>query len=165
MHPRFSHQEQGSRRRPSRATRGAPQYRESGDGDCSSSSDDETKDYRVGHRKRKSTDRDSDRESDGGDSSKEIEEEEQAPPVHHLGQGMHYGLLEVHALVLPNYVVRVNYKGKGMTERARDQRRIDPRGLPRIQYDHRFHTMFHLDYFTSVILARNPMVAKSQWID
>ena len=25
--------------------------------------------------------------------------------------------------------------------------------------------MFHLDYYTSVILARNPVVAKSQWID
>ena len=85
--------------------------------------------------------------------------------MHHLGQGMHYGLLEVHAPVLPNYVVKVNYKGQSMTERARDQRRIDPRGLLRIQYDHCFHTMFHLDYYTSVILARNPMVAKSQWID
>ena len=85
--------------------------------------------------------------------------------MHHLGQGMDYGLLEVYAPVLPNYVVRVNYKGKGMTMRARDQRRIYPRGLSRIQYDHRFHTMFHLDYYTSVILARNPVVAKSQWID
>ena len=77
MHPRFSQQEQGSSRRPSRATRGAPQYRESGDGDSSLSSDDETEDYRVEHRKRKSTNKDSDRESGGGDSSEEIEEEEQ----------------------------------------------------------------------------------------
>ena len=76
MHPRFSQQEQGSSRRPSRATRGAPQYRESDDGDSSPSSDDETEDYRVGHRKRKNTDRDSDRESDGGDISEEIEEEQ-----------------------------------------------------------------------------------------
>ena len=76
LHPKFSQQEQGSSMRPSRATRGAPQYRESGDGDCSSSSDDETKDYRVGHRKRKSNDRDLDKESDGGDNSKEIEEEQ-----------------------------------------------------------------------------------------
>ena len=70
--------------------------------------------------KRKSTGRDLDRELNDGDSSEEIEEDQQAPPVHHPGQGMDYGLLEVHALVLPNYVVRVNYKGKGMTERARD---------------------------------------------
>jgi len=46
-----------------------------GDGDNSPSSDDETEDYIVEHKKRKSTDRDSDRESDGGDSSEEIEEE------------------------------------------------------------------------------------------
>ena len=28
---------------------------------------------------------------------------------------------------VPNYVIRVNYKAKGMTERAREQRSIDPR--------------------------------------
>ena len=55
LHPRFSHQEQGSIRRPSRATRGAPQYRESGDGDSSPSFGDETEDYKLEHRKRKST--------------------------------------------------------------------------------------------------------------
>ena len=76
MHPRFSQQEQGSRRRPSRATRGTPQYREGGDGDSSPSFDDETEDYRVENRKRKNTDRDSNKESNGGDSSEEIEEEQ-----------------------------------------------------------------------------------------
>ena len=76
MHPRFSQEEQGSSRRPFRATRGAPQYREGGDGDSSPSSGDEIEDYRLEHRKRKSTDRDSNRESDDGDSSEEIEEEE-----------------------------------------------------------------------------------------
>ena len=76
MHPRFSQQEQGSGRRPSRATRGAPQYRESGDGDSSPSFGDETEDYRLEHMKRKSTDRNSDRELDDGDSSEEIEEEQ-----------------------------------------------------------------------------------------
>ena len=76
LHPRFSQHEQGSSRRLSRVTRGAPQYRESGDGDSSPSSGDETKDYRVKNRKRKSTDRDSDRESDDGDSSEDIEEEQ-----------------------------------------------------------------------------------------
>ena len=74
---------------------------------------------------------------------------------------MHYGLLEPHAPSVPSYVSRVDYRGKGITRRARDERRIDPRGLPRIQYDHHFHTMFHLDYYTSVILARNPVIAKS----
>ena len=70
MHPRFSQQEQGSSRRLSRATRGAPQYRE---GDSSSSS--YTEEYRVEPRdkKRKSTNRG----SDGGssDDEQEIEEE------------------------------------------------------------------------------------------
>ena len=57
----------------------------------------------------------------------------QYPPQ--LGQpapGMHFGLLEVHAPVLPNYVARTDYRGKGMTKKAWDQRRIDPRGLQRI---------------------------------
>ena len=67
-----------SSRRPSIATRGAPQYRESGDGDSSpSSDDDETEDYRVVSRKRNSTDREPD--DDNGDNE-EIEEEE-APLV------------------------------------------------------------------------------------
>ena len=52
-----------------------------------------------------------------------------------------------------------------MTKRARDQRRIDPRGLQRIQYDYRFHTMFHMDFYSSVILTRNLVIARSQWID
>ena len=63
MHPRYSQQEQGSSRGLSRATRGAPQYKE---GDNSSSSDIDTEEYRVepNTRKRKSTDRG----SDGGSS-------------------------------------------------------------------------------------------------
>jgi hypothetical protein len=76
MHPRFSQRDQGSSRRPSRATRGAPQYREGGDGTSPSSlssNDDETEDYRVEHRKRKSTDRDLDIDSP--------DDEEEAPSV------------------------------------------------------------------------------------
>ena len=86
-------------------------------------------------RKRKSTDRGSD---DGSsDDEQEIEEEEPVPPAQHLpGQGMHYGLLETHPTSVPSYVFRVDYRGKGMTRRARDERRIDARGLPRIQFDH-----------------------------
>ena len=115
-------------------------------------------------RKRKSTDRG----SDGGSSDDEQEiEEEQAVPLaqHQLGQGMHYGLLEPHPPSVPSYVSRVDYRGKGMTRRARDERRIDPRGLSRIQFDHRFQTAFHMDFYTSVILARNPVIVRSQWID
>ena len=67
-------------------------------------------------RKRKSTDRGSD-----GDSSDE-EEEEPVPPVQHQpGQGMHYGLLETRLPNVPSYVSRVDYRGKGMTRRARDE--------------------------------------------
>ena len=121
MHPRFSQEE--SSRRPTRTTRGAPQYRESGDGSNPSSNDDDTKDYRVENRKRKSTDRESD--DDSTDDEQEIEEEEEAPLVQHPPQGgqlahsIHFGMLEVNRTKVPNYVARVNYKGKGMTERAR----------------------------------------------
>ena len=76
MHPRFSQQEQGSSRGLSRATRGAPQYKE---GDSSSSSNTDTEEYRVepSTRKRKRTNRD----LDGGSSDDEQEiEEEQAVP-------------------------------------------------------------------------------------
>jgi hypothetical protein len=129
MFPR--HNEQLSIRRSTRvATGAAPQYRE---GDGSSSSDIDIDKYRVEPRKRKSTDKGSD--DDSSDGEQEIEEEELVPPVQHPPQpgqpvpGMHFRLLEVHALVLPNYVARVDYHGKGMTRRARDQRRIDHKGL------------------------------------
>ena len=51
MRSRFSQQESSSRR-PTRATRGAPQYRDD-DGESSPSSDDDIEDYKVKHRKRK----------------------------------------------------------------------------------------------------------------
>ena len=163
MHPRFSQQEQNSSRRLSRATRGAPQYKE---GDNNSSSDTDTEEYRVepSTRKRKNTDRSSD--SGSLDDEQEIEEEKPVPLAQHQpGQHMHYGLLKTHPPSVPSYVSRVDYRGKGMTRRARDERRIDPRGLPRIQFDHRFQTAFHMDFYTSVILTRNPVIARSQWID
>ena len=83
-------------------------------------------------RKRKSTDRG----SDGGSSDDEQEIEEEQTAQHQPGQGMHYGLLEPHPPSVPSYVTRVDYRGKGTTRRARDERRIDPRGLSRIQFDH-----------------------------
>ena len=71
-------------------------------------------------------------------------------------------MLKVHRTVVPDYVARVNYKGKGMTERARELRRIDPRSQPEdCPYDHCFHTMFQLDFYHNVILSRNPVVTKS----
>jgi len=126
LHPSFSREEIS--RRPVRAARDAPQYKESGDGDNSpSSNDDDTEDYRVEHRKRKSTDKELD------DDNLDVEEEEEAPPVQHPPQvgwpahSIRYGMLEVHSTKVPNYVTRVNYKAKGMTERAKEQRRIDPK--------------------------------------
>ena len=89
------------------------------------------------NRKRKSTDRG----SDGGssDDEQEIEEEQAVPLVQYQpGQGMHYGILETHPPSVPSYLSRVDYRGKGMTRRARDERRIDSRGLSRNQFDHRF---------------------------
>ena len=73
---------------------------------------------------------------------------------------MYYGLLETHPPNVPSYVSRVDYRGKGMNRRARDERRIDPRSLSRIQFDHRFQTAFHMDFYSSVILTRNPVVSR-----
>ena len=82
-------------------------------------------------RKRKSTDRGS--YDDSSDEEQEIEEEEPVPPFQHQsGQGMHYGLLETRLPNVPSYVSRVDYTGKGMTRKARDERRVDPRGLPKV---------------------------------
>ena len=108
MHPRFSQQEQGSSRRPSRATRCAPQYREGGDGSSPSSDDEDTEDFRVEHRKRKSTDRRLD-DDDSPDDEQEIEEEEapsvQLPPQGgHPAHNIHFGMLKVHLTAVPDYV-------------------------------------------------------------
>ena len=82
-------------------------------------------------KKRKSTHRGSD--GDSSDEEQEIEEEEPVPLVQHQpGQGMHYVLLETRLPNVPSYVSRVDYRGKGMTRRARDERKVDPRGLPKI---------------------------------
>ena len=75
-------------------------------------------------RKRKSTDRGSD--SGNSDDEQEFEEEQTVPLVQYPPQpgqpapGMHFGLLEVHAPVLPNYVARTDYRGKGVIKKARD---------------------------------------------
>ena len=74
---------------------------------------------------------------------------------------MRYGLLDTCPPNVPSYVSRVDYRGKSMTRKARDERRVDPRGLPKVQYDHRFQIAFHLDFYSSVTLTRNPVVARS----
>jgi guanyl-specific ribonuclease Sa len=110
-------------------------------------------------RKRKNTDRGLD--GDSSDEEQEIEEEPVPPFQHQPGQGMHYGLLETRLPNVPSYVSRVDYRGKGMTRKARDERRVYPRGLPKVQYDHCFQTAFHMDFYSSVILTKNLVVAKS----
>ena len=155
MHPGF----EPSSRRSTRATSSAaPQYAE-GSG---SSSDTDIDEFRVEpreDRKRKSTDRGS--EGDSSDEEQEIEEESVPPFQHQPSQGMHYGLLETRLPNVPSYISRVDYRGKGMTRKARDERRVDPRGLPKVQYDHRFQTAFHMDFYSSVILTRNPVITRS----
>ena len=79
-------------------------------------------------------------------------------PAHNI----HFGMLKVHHTAISDYVAIVNYKGMDMTERARELRRIDPRSQPEsCPYDHRFRTMFQLDFYHSVILSRNLVVTKS----
>ena len=128
MHPGFK---LTNRRTTRAASSAAAQYAE---GSGSSSSDIDTDEFRVEsreERKRKSTDKVS--EGDSSDEEQEIEEEELVPPVQlQPGQGMHYGLLETRLPNVPSYVPRVDYRGKGMTRRARDERRVDPRGLPKV---------------------------------
>lgn len=134
MHPghrQYVEEHQGTSRRPSRATRGAPQYRDLDDS-SPSSDDDEEDDFRVESRQRRITDRD----SDDGDSGNEIEEEEEVPvqygpqgaqQAEHLG-GRDIGFPKVFVPNVPQFVQRVNYKAPGMTKTARLARRQDPRG-------------------------------------
>ena len=128
MHPRFK---PTSRRSTRAASSVAAQYAE---GSGSSSSDTDTDEFRVEsreERKRKSIDRGLD--GDCFDKEQKIEEELVPPVQHQPGQGMHYGLLETRLPNVPSYVPRVDYRGKGMTRRARDERRVDPRGLPKVE--------------------------------
>ena len=129
MHPGF---EPTSMRSTRAASSAAPQYAE---GSGSSSSDTDSDVFRVEpreDRKRKSTDRGS--SDDSSDKEQEIEEEEElVPPFQHqLGQVMHYGLLETRLPNVLSYISRVDYRGKGMSRKARDERRVDPRGLPKV---------------------------------
>ena len=50
-----------------------------------------------------------------------------------------------------------------MTKRVKTLRSEDPRTQQQMMYDYRFRTLFQIDFYTTVILTRNPMVIKSQW--
>jgi hypothetical protein len=63
----------------------------------------------------------------------------------------------------PTWRARVRYKGK--TESVRENRRILSRTQPRDVYDYKFHSLFQLDFYESVITPKRKQVANSQWID
>jgi hypothetical protein len=173
--PRVIMAGQSSSGRPSRAAAARGRVVSTGGG--SSDSDSDSQQYRVQHRKRKTTNKRAG--STSTETTQEIEEEVEEeieqemdddaadPPVQPPAQGgIHYGLLKIRRPAVPDYVAKVNYKGKGMTERARQQRRIDPRDQDEsCFFDQRFRTMFQCDFYSSVILSREPVVMKSQWID
>ena len=50
-----------------------------------------------------------------------------------------------------------------MTKRVKTLRSEDPRTQQQMMYDYRFRTLFQIDFYTTVILTRNPVVIKSQW--
>jgi hypothetical protein len=61
--------------------------------------------------------------------------------------------------------MRVNASYKGKTESMKENRRILARTQPRDAYDYRFYSLFHQDFYESVIITKSKPVANFQWID
>ena len=169
-----SEQPQGSRRRPSRTTRGQPAYKEPRAlSDRSTSSDDDEEDaFRVEPRKRKGTYRESATESSslGGQDFEQFDEEtsshSQPPPPFPLGQGNRsLRKPKIRRALVPDEVERTDYMRTGMTSVVRRLRREHPMTHQHQQYDYRVWTMFHLNFYSSVILSKSPPVTNVQWID
>jgi hypothetical protein len=59
----------------------------------------------------------------------------------------------------------VNYKGRGMTERARKEREKNPLTVGGRNLDYRFGTKFHQDYYASAIIKKDFPIARSEYID
>jgi hypothetical protein len=59
----------------------------------------------------------------------------------------------------------VNYKGRGMTERARKEREKNPLAVDGRNLDYRFGTKFHQDYYASTIIKKYYPIAHSEYID
>jgi hypothetical protein len=59
----------------------------------------------------------------------------------------------------------VNYKGRGMTERARKKREKNPMAVGGRNLDYRFGTKFHQDYYASAIIKKDYPIACSEYID
>jgi hypothetical protein len=65
----------------------------------------------------------------------------------------------------PQHRSIVNYKGKGMTERARKEREKNPITVGGRNLDYRFGTKFHQDYYASAIIKKDYPIACSEYID
>jgi hypothetical protein len=65
----------------------------------------------------------------------------------------------------PEHLNIVNYKGRGMTERARKEREKNPLAVCGRNLDYRFGTKFHQDYYTSAIIKKDYPIARSEYID
>jgi hypothetical protein len=59
----------------------------------------------------------------------------------------------------------VNYKGRGMIERARKEREKNPLTVGGRNLDYRFGTKFHQDYYASAIIKIDYPIARSEYID
>jgi hypothetical protein len=98
-------------------------------------------------------------EEDDSDDGEEIFYVEEINPPSYVD----IGPLDFRAPTNPTWRVRVSYKGK--TESVRENRMILARTQPRDAYDYIFHSLFQQDFYESVIMTNNKLVANSQWID
>jgi hypothetical protein len=96
---------------------------------------------------------------DEGEEEEEVFDVEEINPPNYVDMGP----LVLKAPTNPSWRVKVSYKGK--TESMRENRRILARTQPRDVYDYRFHSLFHQDFFESVIMTKSKPVTNSQWID
>jgi hypothetical protein len=59
----------------------------------------------------------------------------------------------------------VNYNGRGMTERARKERKNNHMVVGGRNLDYHFGTKFHQDYYASVIIKKDYSIAHMEYID
>jgi hypothetical protein len=59
----------------------------------------------------------------------------------------------------------VNYKGRGMTERARKEREKNPLTVGGRNLDYHFGTKFHQGYYASAFIKKDYPIARSEYID
>jgi hypothetical protein len=104
-------------------------------------------------------DDDDDEEEDYGGRERGAKEEEEEEHV----------MLEIRRPINSSSHRMVNYLGMGKTEAARRKRREWTYGEPKDMasgIDHRFHTFFQQDYYSTTIIAKKKgIVAEARWID